>query len=373
MIKNIAENLKTHPAVFAVGHDYQIMVPVKASCIMFAEIGGERFYDSANGINRSETPVHRMIVPMKKLDNAGKYTLGYRKIINRKPYFPELEDEVLAEYDFKPVRGGRINIYHIADAHNEIVSPVRAGKHFGSELDLLVLNGDIPNHSGTVENFDTVYEIVSQITEGSIPCVFSRGNHDLRGLCAEAFAEYTPSAKGSSFYTIRIGKIWAILLDCGEDKPDTNEEYGGTVDCHRFRLSETEFLKKVIENADNEYEAEGVEYKLVISHVPFARKSVPPFDIEEEIFTEWCKLLSEKVKPHLMLSGHLHQCFVSYPGDEYDSFGQPCPLIVGSKPFRRENKEMGFIGCAISLENGVAEVKFNSDSGEIYGSKSIEL
>ena len=57
-MKNIAENLKTHPAVFAVGCDYQIMVPVKERCIMFVEVNGERYYDSSNGINRSETPVH---------------------------------------------------------------------------------------------------------------------------------------------------------------------------------------------------------------------------------------------------------------------------------------------------------------------------
>ena len=374
MMKNIAENLKTHPAVFAVGHEYQIMVPVKADCIMFADIGGERFYDSSNGINRSDPPVHRITVPMEKLDNAGGYILGYRKMINRKTYFPELEDEVLVEYDFKPVKGDKINIYHISDAHTAIDAPVRAGKYFGKDLNLLVLNGDIHNHSNTIENLDIEYEIASQITEGSIPCVYSRGNHDLRGVCAEALSEYMPNYRGLSYYTIRIGKIWAILLECGEDKIDENEEYGGTVDFHRFRLNETELLKKVIENADNEYNADGVEYKLVISHIPFSKRRVPPFDIEEEIFTDWCKLLSEKIKPHLMLIGHLHQCRVSYPGDEaYDNFGQPCPMVIGSMPFKRESGEKGFAGCAISLENGVANVTFNDDSGKIFGSESVKL
>jgi predicted phosphodiesterase len=372
-MKNIAENLKTHPAVFAVGCDYQIMVPVKERCIMFVEVDGERYYDSSNGISRSETPVHRMIVPMEKLDNAGRYILGYRKIIDRKPYFPELEDEVCVEYSFKPVSGENINIYHISDAHNVVDAPVRAGKYFGEKLDLLVLNGDIPNHSGKVENFDTIYDIISKITEGGVPVLYARGNHDLRGLCAEAYAEYTPSDRGLSYYTVRIGKLWAMLLDCGEDKDDTHEEYGGTVECHRFRLNETEFIKKVIKNAESEYAAEGVEYKLVMSHVPFCRKGVPPFDLEPEIFTEWCKLLAENVKPDFMLAGHLHRCFVAMPGGIIDSYGQPSPVVVGSMPFKRENDEKGFVGCAISLEKGVANITFNYDNGEIFGSESVKL
>ena len=378
-MKEIKGLLKTHPAVFSVGRDYQIMVPVKEKCIMWVEVDGVRYYDSSNGINRSETPVHRMMLPMAVLDKAKKYTLGYRKIINRKPYFPELEDEVCVDYGFRPIESENINIYHISDTHNLIKSPVEAGQYFdnkGEALDLLVLNGDIPDHSGTVENFDTVYEIVSRLTQGGIPTVFSRGNHDLRGLCAEAFADYTPSDKGASYYTLRVGPIWAILLDCGEDKPDTNAEYGGTIDCHSFRLAQTDFLKKVIENAKDEYEADGVKYKLVISHVPFSHKLEPPFDIEPEIYTEWCKLLGESVKPDLMISGHLHRCFTAMPGSGFDTYGQPCPVIVGStliRPNKEKDIDEGFVGCALTLEKKSAKVVFNKNDGTISGEEAISL
>lgn len=372
--------LKTHPAVFAVGHEYQIMVPVKEKCIMWVEVDGVRYYDSSNGIKRSETPVHRMCVPMQKLDLARTYKLGYRKIIDRKPYFPLLEDEVTLDYAFTPVRADRINIYHISDTHNLIESPSKAGAYFdkiGEKLDLLVLNGDIPDHCGSVENFDTVYEIVSNITRGEIPTVFSRGNHDLRGLSAENFAEYTPQKWGLSYYTIRVGSIWAILLDCGEDKTDDHAEYGDTVDCHTFREAQTDFLKSVIADHKNEYDADGVKYKLVISHVPFSYKLHPPFDIEQEIYTEWCRLLREHVKPDLMLSGHLHATFVSLPGDEkYDSYGQPCPVVVGAIP-KHGDKEKGieesFVGCALTLDAGSCEIVFGDDKGAVSNKEVIVL
>lgn len=371
---------KTHPAVFAVGNDYQIMVPVKQRCIMWAEVAGVRYYDSSNGINRSETPVHRMVVPMKDLDRAKGYTIGYRSIIDRKPYFPELDDEVCIEYGFKPIGGEKINIYHISDTHNMIGEPCKAGKYFdtvGEKLDLLVLNGDIPDHSGTVENFDTVYEIVSRLTRGGIPTIFSRGNHDLRGLCAESFAEYTPSDRGRSYYTIKLGEIWALLLDCGEDKDDSHVEYGGTIDCHRFRLAQTEYLNEIIENKKHEYASDDVRYRLVISHVPFSYKPREPFDIEPETYTRWCDLLKSEIKPTLMLSGHLHDTFVALPGDKkYDSYGQPCPLVVGSD-LTREDSTKGtkesFTGCAITLDGSRAYVVFNDSDGNIVGKETIEL
>lgn len=122
-----------------------------------------------------------------------------------------------------------------------------AGKAFGA-IDFLILNGDIIDHSGSVENFDEIYEIIEELTGGSIPVVFSRGNHDLRGVCAEKLAEYTPVDNGNSYYTFTLGSIWGILLDCGEDKIDAHPEYGNTVCCHAFREEETEYLKQVIEN-----------------------------------------------------------------------------------------------------------------------------
>lgn len=371
----IADNFKTHPAVFAVENEYQIMVPVKEKCIMWVSVDGIDYYDASNGINRSETLLHRMCVPAKKLEAAKKYTVTYRKVIDRKPYFPEFEKAVSIEYDFRPIEGDKVNIYLISDTHNLTKTPVLAGKYFennGEKLDLLVLNGDVPNHCGKIENFDTVYEIVSGLTEGTCPTVFSRGNHDLRGLYAEAFAEYTPAWHGNTYYTVKVGPVWAILVDCAEDKDDLSAEYGGAVSCHSFRLRETEFIREVIEKG--EYNAPDVKYRLVISHVPFAHKLKPPFDIEEELYTEWCKLLRDGIKPHLMLTGHLHRNLVSPVGGELDNLGQPCPVIVASIPVHPNNeREEAFSACALTLDKDCAKVVFNMHTGEIIGEDTIEL
>lgn len=322
--------IRTAPAVFAVNKEYQIMVPVEKPSLMWVQVGDRKFYDAANGIMRSIAEVHRISVPMDILDEAGGYTVCEKEIIERKPYFTETKETSYYKFSFRPVKKtSNIRAYHIADAHNNVKGPVAAAETFGN-IDFLIMNGDIPDHSGSIRNFNTVYEIAAAVTKGEIPIVFARGNHDLRGFFAEKFAEYTPSDRLNTYYTFTLGAIWGIILDCGEDKGDDHPEYGGTVACHDFRKNQIDFIKDVIKNKENEYEQDGVKYKLVISHNPFTYLQKPPFDIEREVYSKWAELLKENIKPDLMISGHIHKFYVKQPGDDMDHLGQPCPLVVGS-------------------------------------------
>lgn len=377
-MKEITGLLKTHPAVFAVENEYQIMVPVKEKCLMWVSVDGVDYYDASNGINRSETFVHRMTVPMAKLDGAKKYTLSYKKVILRKPYFPEFDETVSVEYDFYPIVGDKINLYLISDTHNLTKAPIECCEHYkknkGRNIDLLVLNGDVPADCGSVENFDTVYEIASAITEGSVPTVFSRGNHDLRGIYSEAFAEFTPSYHGATYYTVKLGALWAMILDCGEDKYDSHEEYNGAVSCHSFRLAETEFIKEIIKKEDSEYGAPGVKYRIIISHVPFPSDMPEPFNIEPEIYTEWCKLLRENIKPQLMLAGHMHDNYVGMPGERLDKYGQPCPIVVACNPIHpSDGTAEAFTACAVELDNNTATAVFNDNLGSTLLEETVKL
>lgn len=365
--------MKTAPAVFAVGNTYQIMVPVTGASLMWVRIGDDCYYDDSNGIIRSAVTTHRMTVPAEKLDSEGKYTVCYRAVTERKPYFSDTDPIAEEEYSFRPVTSGRVVAYHIADAHNDVDGPVSAAKLFAKEVgepDLLILNGDIPNHSGDISYFDTIYEIAAQITHGSIPVIFSRGNHDTRGIYAEHIADHTPTEHGNSYFTFRLGGIWGVVLDCGEDKPDNHPEYGNTICCHEFRKRQTAFLRSIIENSANEYAAEGVERRIVISHVPFYRRFNPPFDIEKEIYTEWCSLLGEHIHPDIMLHGHEHMLVVDMPHCEDDVMGLPCPAVIGSVPVL--NKVPRFIGSGYVFTDSGVEITFN-DGEKIFEQHTLAL
>lgn len=364
--------LKTAPAVFAVGKDYQITVLVKKETVMWVKVGDKCYYDDSNGILRSAKGIHKMTVPASELDKAGKYTVCYREIIKRKPYFSKTKPLCCEDFEFYPVKKDEINVYQIADAHNTVDLPVACAKRFEEEkgkLDFLILNGDVPEDSGRIKNFDNIYEIISQITGGNIPVVFSRGNHDTRGIYAESIAEYTPCENGNSFFTFRAGSIWGVVIDCGEDKPDSHEEYGNMVCCEAFRERETKFIEGLSAKADTEYNAPGVEHKIVVAHTPFTRKNQPPFDIEEERYTYWAKLLKETVQPEVMLCGHTHEYSVDMPGCENDAFGQPCPVVVGSKVNKR-NKE--FAGSGFVFKKNSIEIIFN-DADKITETHELRM
>ncbi len=373
-------DLLCHPAVFAIEDEYQIIVPMKSDALVAVVLAGKYYYDHCNGIIRSTCPVHKISVPAEILDDEKHYSISYRKIIERKPYFTETENEVILNYDFLPINPEKeIKIYHVSDSHGDIQGASTAYlKAIGTSPDLLVLNGDIADHSGDVEHIMTIYKIASGITNGTLPIVFSRGNHDLRGNAAELLTDYTPTSFGRSYYTFRTGSIWGIVLDTGEDKEDWHLEYGHTICCHEFREEETRYLNKVA--ASKAYNTEGIEYKLVISHVPFSYANTEcdgngdaPFDIETEIFTEWCQILKEHIKPDLMISGHTHKPRISNIGSDMDDHGQPAPLIIGGRPYALDDTPIEYTGCAITLSEKIAEVNLVDSLGNKQFLGTIKL
>ena len=89
----LPEYMLAYPTVFAVGNNYNIFVPFGAEVIMWVKVGDKVYYDDCNGILRSNTNMHKVELPMRVLDAAGEYTVVYKKMIERKPYFPTSEEE----------------------------------------------------------------------------------------------------------------------------------------------------------------------------------------------------------------------------------------------------------------------------------------
>lgn len=365
--RKMMQKTEKKPCVFAVNDTYHIMVPMTEESLMWVKVGDQCYYDESNGILKSHSGVHRMIVPMEELNRAGKYVLCERVIIKRKPYFTQTEDVQEFTYDFYPVKEDNARAYHISDAHNLVDEPIMAARAYG-EIDFLILNGDVINDSGALEHFQVIYDIAYALTKGEKPVVFARGNHDLRGIYAECLEDYTPTDHGKTYYTFQLGSIWGLILDCGEDKGDWHTEYGHTICCHAFRERQTAFIRQVITYAKEQYLAEHIKTRLVLVHNPFTEQIGEPFNIEEDLYREWATLIKEKIKPDLMLCGHFHRIQISYPKDEHDHLGHPCPVVVGATIDQAKKQ---YIGSGFAFEEKEIRVTFTSEQGKIVKEATI--
>ena len=365
-MRNIPDIFYCHPAVYAVGKNYIITVPVNSLCHMWVKVGDKNYYDSSNGILCKSKLVHKMTVPVSALDAAKEYTVCWRRC----PIDPENTkvEEYTSSFRSVDPKKEKINAYQIADSHGYVDQAIAAGHYFdsvGEELDFVIMNGDIFSSSQKKEFYTLIHKIAGEITYGEIPVVHARGNHDTRGKAADLFADYMPSEKGRTYYTFRIGPIWGICLDCGEDKIDSHHEYSHSAVFSQFREKETKWLESVVNAENPEFREEGISYRIVVSHCDFARKWYPPFNIEEERYEYWCKLI-KKIRPHFIISGHDHECYVSMPGGPRDGFGQPCPAIVASAIDEIAGVKH-YTGCAITLSGNRVKFLYTDEAHNVRG------
>jgi predicted phosphohydrolase len=127
---------------------------------------------------------------------------------------------------------------------------------------------------------------------------YARGNHETRGPFATSFQDYFSPLSPELYYLVRQGPVCFVVLDCGEDKPDSDIEYSGITVYDAYRSAEREWLKKALESK----EFTDATFKVVVCHMP------PRADWhgEQEILEKFVPLLNE-AKIDVMLCGHLHK------------------------------------------------------------------
>ena len=358
------------PCVYLVEEEYQIVFNAEEKGVAWVEIGGESWRDSQGGLMRSETLVHRVSVPQAALDAAGAYTVCFRALPERRPYFPELGVEERYSYRFQPApETGALRILLMADTHSMVAEPTAAARAAG-DFDLLALCGDLPAESKQLSDIRAIFDVTSGVTHGEKPVIFAQGNHDYRGRLATELGDYVGRRDGCSWYTFRIDPVWCVVLDCGEDKADTNPEYGGLVDCHSMRLKETAWLRDVAVRAEETYLAPGITTRLAFCHVTFMTEDVcihvypdpeqtrATFDIERDIYREWTEILTG-MGVDAMLCGHTHVLSLTRPGDPAAHYGMGFPVLVGA-----EQNGPGLYRCALlTLQNGHMTAQIASSDG----------
>lgn len=354
--------LKCTPSVFVINNEYEIIVYANTNGILSVKIGEAIFYEENSGVLSSEKAFAKIRVPQALLDGEKKYEVLFRKTIDRKAYYSELSPVQRESFAFKPLQKTEdVHIYHVSDVHYLFDLAKRTAAFFGQETDLFVLNGDI-GEVETEENYFEVLKFVGDISKGEVPVAFARGNHDTRGRLAEKYTQYFPCDGKNTFYTFEIGCLRGIILDCGEDKEDDMEEYGGVNDFASFRQRELAFLQSL--NFPNDG-----KITFAISHicpVLTTKNKGNCFDIERDTYTKWNQEL-EHLKIRFMLTGHLHTAHIIDKDYEGNTLPHEYPVVVGSACFGEED----FWGAAITLNKESAEVSFTNANKEVKAREAL--
>ena len=165
--------------------------------------------------------------------------------------------------------------------------------------DLVFFNGDmISTMTNEQDLFDGFMDTGVDMFAKEIPMYYCRGNHETRGPFATEFQTYFSTLSPELYYLVRHGPVCFVVLDCGEDKPDTDIEYSGITVYDQYRTQEAIWLKEALQQK----EFKEATFKVVICHMP-------PFGGwhgEQEILDKFVPLLNE-AGVDIMLSGHLHR------------------------------------------------------------------
>lgn len=294
--------------VYAVEDEYQIVFSTSDNSLAWVEINEQKYYDLYAGSMKSKDLVHKICVPMDVLDEAKEYTIKAEKLIYRGPFGAFKGKVISSTHEFRPVdETDGINYYALADIHESFTGAINAANKVDN-LDFLVILGDSVSMIEFHENANATNYIANKITNGEIPVIYARGNHEIKGEMAEDLYKYVGSNNTNFYYTFRLGEnIKGVVLDLGEDHDDDWWEYFESAKFDLYRDEQTKLLQNLL---DSGY-FKNCKYKMVLSHIPLT--FVNARHNHESYKKQWTKLINQ-MNVDISLSGHQHDISVFEPG-----------------------------------------------------------
>lgn len=345
--------------VFAVEDEYQIAWSTSVNSTGYVVVGDNTYYDAEAGTYDIEKS-HKISVPMDELDAAGGYIIYSRALYHPWAYLSINGGTLSKEYSFRPVdTTDGFQIYNISDNHEINTGAAKAAGYWGESLDLLIVNGDVINDVSSDFQIAYLYRLINKITNGSIPTICTRGNHEANGSMVDELSDYIASYDDKFYYTVKLGNVWFLVLDTCSDHQDDEVLVSGSANYYPYKLEETEWLQTVVDG--EEYNAADIEYRFVVSHVGFTRKSGN--NAENETKATWIELTNQ-MNIDLLIAGHSHKVRFYNVGDE-SLHDTNFAMLLGS--VRNDDDWTGesgidfeFSGTAIEIQNHNVTVAFTN-------------
>lgn len=188
------------------------------------------------------------------------------------------------------------------------------------KYDFVLFNGDcIDDPSSEAEAVDFLSCMADRVRAESIPFFYLRGNHEIRNAYSIRLREWIDYTGGKTYGAFSWGDTRFVMLDCGEDKPDTTAVYYNLNDFNGLRHEQIDFLRREIRS--NTFKK--ASKRVLVHHVPIYGSD----DAYNPCLELWGDILS-KAPFDFCLNAHTHKHAYHPKG----SMGNSYPVFIGGGP-----------------------------------------
>ena len=356
----ISSPFTTHPAVFMVEDTYQISFATDTTGYAWVEVGGKKYNDATSGLMDWNVKYHKITVPQSALNSAKSYKICFRSLTERPAYDPVPGSTVSRTYPFTPAPNNPV-LYCASDQHGD---QTYANKIAGYQsFDVYVIGGDYTGTAVADTDLKKLLDIAGDVTKGTKPVIYSRGNHEIRGAYSNDLYRLAPTnEKNGMYYTISMANVFGIVLDGGEDKSDAHEAVGGSVDFEAYRKEQTQWLRELL--ASREWEKYPV--RIAFCHIPMSFYNSEDF---QAVYKDWTLLLNQ-MGISLMISGHSHNSVLYAPTASRYKYAANYSTIVVSD---RENGDYTYSATFVSVKDQKIELKTITHELAVKLSSSVPI
>lgn len=307
--------------------------------------------NSEDGLISAGELLHKIRITGLSPGNRYSYRIFANEILTFEPYeiiFGDtVRDEKIHSFTTPDMNKKEISFTVFNDIHSD---PGKMGSYLAAQSveqqDCYFLNGDLWNHveSGQML-FTGCLDTAIDRFASDIPFYFVRGNHETRGKYARDLKQYFDFPDDRYYYAFTRGPVHFVVLDSGEDKPDTSRYYYGLADFDAYRLEQLEWLKEHIKTDA----FKNALFRIVLIHMPVMKTGNNWHGME--FLAEHFGPVLDSARIDLMVSGHLHRNQWLKSGES--GFSYPV-LICSNKDFVEVTASTS--GIKIWLKNSHGEI-----------------
>lgn len=245
----------------------------------------------------------------------------------------------------------RVEFATVNDMHENDSTFRKLFKDAAGKYDFVMFNGDMTSSIDDERDIMKYYmNSASELFARETPLYLSRGNHEYRGNDATKFKDYIDTPTGKTYYTFKYGNFFFIVLDGGEDKPDSDIRNLDIMITEPYVREEAEWLKNVVESED----FRNAEVRIAFCHL----QPNPDGWHGNAMVSKYLVPLLNEGGIDLMLCGHIHKYRYYAPGSTTALF----PVVCNANLQRMD----------ASVDSDRIELKFYDASGKQVRSQEFK-